>query len=87
MNNLHVTIEYQRKGNIDMFVKNGGSDSQAFEKVYKVLINLPCIVLFSEIVIYKQVNSHTIDVNKLHVKAREKYQTLVTNKTWKKTSL
>ena len=95
MKNLLLAIEHQSKGNIEKFVtcvialllhlaENGGTNTQYFDKVYKVLINTSCTVLNSEIVVYKQVNASTIDVNKMLIKAREQYRTLVTNKTWTK---
>ena len=95
MGNLQTAIEHQCKGNIDKFAiyvtalllklsENGGNDAQAFDKVYEILITSPCSVFNSEIVVYKQVNASNLDVNKLLVKAREEYRTLVTNKTWTK---
>ena len=95
MNNIPLTIEYQCKVNIDKFstyvialllrlAENGGTDVQAFEKVYEVLINTSCTGFNSETVIYKQVNASNLDISKLLIKAREEYCTLVTNKTWTK---
>ena len=64
--------------------KNGGSNNQAFDKVCKVLNSSPCTVLNSEIIVYKQINSSNFDVDKLLVKAREEYRTLIEKKTWSK---
>ena len=95
MSNLPLTIKHQRKGKIDKFAtyvialllrlaKNGGTNAQAFDKVYEVLINTTCTVFNSEIVVYKQVNASNLDVSKFLINAREEYCTLVTNKTWTK---
>jgi len=81
MNNLQATIDNQCKGNVDRFAtyvialllrlaKNGGTDAQAFNKVYEVLINSSCTVFNSEIAVYKQVNAANLDVSKLLIKAR-----------------
>ena len=91
MNNLLLTIKHY-KGDIDKFAtyvivlllrfsRTGGTDAQAFDKVYTILINTSCTVFNSEIVVYKQVNASNFDVNKLLIKAREEYRTLLTNKT------
>ena len=64
--------------------KNGGSDAQAFDKVYEVLINTSYTIFNSEIIVYKQLNASNLDVSKLLVKAREEYSTLVENKMWMK---
>ena len=95
MKNLLSTIKYQYKVNIEKFAtyvialllrltKNGGTDVQDFDKVHEVLIKISCTVFNSEIAVYKQVNASNLDVKKLIIKAREKYRTLVTNKTWTK---
>ena len=97
MKKLSVAIEHQCKGNIDKFTtyviahllrlaENGGTDAQAFEKMYNVLINTSCTVFNSETVVHKQVNAVILDVNKLLIKAREEYRALVTNKIWTKST-
>ena len=58
MDNLQATIDHQRKGRVDKFAtyvialllclaQNGGSNAQAFDKVYEVLINSSCTVFNS----------------------------------------
>ena len=82
LSNLRQVINDKCRGNIDHFAtyvvtlllrlaENGGEDDQAFEKVYEVLINSPCPVFNSEIIVYKQVNSLDLDVSKMLIKARE----------------
>ena len=91
MNDLPTMIENQRKGSIDRFTtyiialllrlaENGGNHTQAFDRVYKVLINTSPTVFNSEIAVYKQVNASNLDVSKLLVKAREEYHTLLEKK-------
>ena len=95
MNNLWTVIQEKCRGNIDRFAtyfitlllriaKNGASDAHVFDKGYEVLINSPCTVFNSEMIVYKQVNASNLDVSKFLVKARERYQMLVENKTWSK---
>ena len=62
--------------------ESGGKDYQIFNKVYEVLINSPCPVFNSKMIVYKQVNSSKLDVSKMLVKAREEYRSLVENKLW-----
>jgi len=82
LKNVRWVINDKYCGNIDRFAtyvatllqrlaENGGKDDQAFDKVYEVLINSPCPVFNSEMIVYKQVNSSNLDVGKMLVKARE----------------
>ena len=58
-------------------VENGGSNPQAFDKVYEALLNTGCTVFNLVIVVYKKVNTSDLDVSKFFVKAREEYCILV----------
>ena len=73
LNNLLTIMEAQCKINIDHFAtcvitlllclaESGGSNTQAFDKVYEVLINSSCTVFNSEIMVYKQINASNLDV-------------------------
>ena len=66
-----------------ILAENGGKNNLIFEKVYKLLTESSCSLFNSEIVVYKQVNFAALDMHKLHIKARDDYYALVTNKEWK----
>ena len=64
--------------------KNGGNNDHAFDNIYEILTRSPSITFNSEIVVFKQVNSSSLDVGKLLSKAREEYRALVSKGTWNK---
>ena len=79
INNLQTRFEVLGKSNVDKFAtevidnllklaKNMGSDAHTFNKCYEVLSHSPCQSFHSELIVYKQLSTQSL--NKLLSKAR-----------------